>query len=63
MTDYEEKDLTSYFERLQAIPKFDDRGVEHYGKCPCGGTITAIRNTYNGHIHASCDKCKFRLME
>lgn len=59
----EEEDLTPFFERLQAIPKFDDRGVKHYGECPCGGKITAIRSTYNGHLHAECDSCGWSLCE
>ena len=51
------------FEFLAAIPDFEDRGVEHTAPCPCGGTIHAIRSTYNGHLHARCDKCKSTLME
>lgn len=26
--------------------------------CPiCGGKAKAIKSTYNGHIHAHCEKC------
>lgn len=47
---------------VPTIPK-DEWGVEHKAQCSCGGTITAIRSTENGHLHARCDKCGFRLME
>ena len=49
--------------KVAPVIPFDERGVEHKGKCTCGGTITAIRSTYNGHYHASCDKCGWRMME
>lgn len=50
-------------EFMCSIPDFEDRGVEHTAPCPCGGTIHAIRSTYNGHLHARCDKCKAMLVE
>ena len=53
----------SLLEFLAAIPDFDERGIEHTAPCPCGGTIHAIRSTYNGHLHARCDKCKAALIE
>ncbi len=51
------------FDYLKAIPNFKDRGVKHTTPCPCGGTITAIRSTCNGHLHAECDTCDFKLHE
>ena len=51
------------FERLKCVPKFDEKGIYHYGKCTCGGTIKAIRSTYNGHLHAECNNCDFKLHE
>lgn len=57
-----------YFKsRLNAIPDIP-KSKEYWGKiyrsnCPCGGILTACRSTYNGHLHARCDKCEFRLME
>lgn len=48
--------------RVPEIP-IHERGKAYTGECVCGGTITAIRSTYNGHIHASCDKCGFRMFE
>lgn len=57
----DDKDLEPFFERLKAIPEFEDRGIYHYGNCPCGGTIVAIRSTYNGHLHVRCEKCGFEL--
>lgn len=51
------------FEFLAAIPDFEDRGTEHTAPCPCGGMIHAKRATYNGHLHAYCDKCGKRIIE
>lgn len=58
----EQKEL---FEFLKAIPDIPNkvRGKEFKSKCYCGGTITAIRSKYNGHLRAWCDKCGARLME
>ena len=50
-------------EYLKAIPNFKDRGVIHTAPCPCGGTLTAVRSTYNGHLHVECDTCDFKLHE
>jgi len=58
-----DKEVLEVFDYLKVIPKFKERGVPHKVKCLCGGTITAIRSTYNGHLHVKCDKCKFTLME
>ena len=49
-------------ETIPDIPK-DETGVYHYGVCPCGGRIVAIRSVNNGHLHAKCDKCGFKLHE
>lgn len=52
---------------LKAVPEIPmDRkcwGKEYSADCPCGGVITAIRSTYNGHMMAKCDKCAFILFE
>ncbi len=32
--------------------------------CPvCNGKLFIERNAYNGHLHASCEGCKFLVME
>lgn len=49
------------FERLKCIPEFTDRDVEHKSKCVCGGTITSIISTYDGHLHAECDSCGWNM--
>lgn len=53
------------FERMERVPNIpkDVWGKEYTSECVCGGTITAIRSTYNGHLHARCDKCGYKLME
>lgn len=51
---------------LEAIPNIPKGlwGVPYTAKCPlCDGTITAERSSYNGHLHASCDKCGMILVE
>lgn len=53
-------DIVSY---LEAIPKHMKRGRAYLVKCPCGGTLKCIRSTYNGHLRASCECCKFSLIE
>lgn len=55
-------DIFEYFKALPKIPE-NERGVAYTAKCPCGGTITAVRSTYNGHYHAACDKCDWMVME
>jgi len=50
-------------EAIPDIPKEEDWGKWHYAKCPCGGTIKAIRSVNYGHLHAKCDKCGFELHE
>lgn len=53
--------------KLKAIPNIPDKrtqwGKIYRNNCPCGGIITASRSLYNGHLHASCDRCDFRIME
>ena len=52
---------------LEAVPMIPNRpklwGIPYTSKCPCGGQITAVRSTLNGHMTAKCDKCKFLMME
>lgn len=48
-------DIFKIIEAIPDIPK-DETGVYHYGKCTCGGTITAIRSVNDGHLYAKCDK-------
>lgn len=61
-------DIEYYFEWLKCVPTISREDKSQWGKifksqCRCGGTITAIRNTYNGHIKAVCDKCKITMRE
>lgn len=54
-------EMQDYLEAIPNIPK-DEIGKIHKALCPCGGTLTAVR-VNNGHLHVSCDKCGFTLME
>lgn len=63
--DLTQEQLDEMFKYILAVPDIPTnvRDKEYYGKCPCGGTITAWRVKYNGHMRAKCDKCDFKLIE
>ena len=48
-------------EFAKAIPDVDDVGEVHKAKCPCGGTIRAMRSVNGGRLFASCDKCWIKV--
>ena len=48
---------------LAALSEAQDAGEKEF-VCPlCGGKASWGRSPGNGHIHAGCDKCGFRLAE
>ncbi len=55
-------DAIKWVQLVPDIPR-DVRGKEYTSECNCGGTIHAVRSTFNGHIHAKCDKCRMCMME
>lgn len=58
-----EKPKVDPLDNIPYIPK-GLWGVPKMGPCKlCGGTITAVRSTYNGHLLIKCDTCNFMLME
>ena len=61
---FDENKADGLIKWLGAIPDipYDVRGVKFTAECPCGGTITAMRVEYNGHLRAGCDKCGTRMM-
>lgn len=61
----DQDEVNGLFAKLEAAPDIpqDKRGIKFYSTCTCGGTITAMRSTYNGHYRAACDKCEWRMME
>lgn len=61
----EDPEVRRMLAKLEAAPTIplDQRGVSYHSICTCGGTITAIRSPYNGHYHASCNTCGWRVME
>ncbi len=65
MADKETIDIEEVAAFINAIPDIpnDVREKEFKSKCPCGGTITAWRVKFNGHLRAMCDKCGAKLME
>lgn len=50
-------------EYIKVIPDDMKPGKEYKVKCVCGGVLKCKRSTYNGHLHACCNKCKFVLHE
>lgn len=65
--DISEKTVKFNMDRLGAMPDIPNE-IKYWGKtyqsqCVCGGTITAMRSTYNGHIRAKCDKCEWSIIE
>lgn len=64
MSDLTKEQLEEHIKYIEAVPDIPTnvREKKFFAKCPCGGTITAWRVKYNGHIRAMCDKCGFRLM-
>ena len=60
-----QEDTDNLFDWIKLVPEIpiDERGVTHTGKCRCGGTISAVRSTYNGHLRASCDKCGMGIIQ
>ena len=58
----EHNDLIEFLKSVPNIP-YNVRGKEFKSKCYCGGTITAWRVEYNGHLRAKCDKCNAKIIE
>ena len=57
-------DIEDYLAAMPEIPNSKKYWGKHYHSlCPCGGMLTAMRSTYNGHIRCSCDKCGFNMIE
>ena len=48
---------------LKNIPKDMKRGEYYEWTCGCGGTARGEKSSYNGHLHAHCDKCGVGIME
>jgi len=41
-----------------------EKGKEYEFECPiCKGKGTAIKNSYNGHLYAKCEKCNMTIIE
>ena len=52
-------------ETLKRVPNIPQnlRGVKYETECTFGGTLTAVRSAYNGHLHVCCDKCGVKIIE
>ena len=48
-----ELDIFDYIKAMPEIPnKKKNWEIQYQSTCPCGGTLTAMRSTYNCHIRA-----------
>ena len=48
---------------MGAVEEAEKKG-EYEFVCPlCGGKANWARSTYNGHLSAMCEGCRFRVME
>ena len=56
----EDNDISKYLEWVEKVldqAKLKE-GESKVVKCPkCGGEVKVSRSSYNGHYHASCEKC------
>jgi hypothetical protein len=58
-----DKELLDFIKKVGTAAKTIKKGENTQIPCDCGGTLTIGRSSYNGHIHARCNKCKRSLME
>lgn len=65
--DISDKNAKFVLDRLGAMPDIPNErkywGKTYQSQCVCGGIITAMRSTYNGHMRAMCDKCQWSIIE
>ena len=58
-----DKEIVDFIQKVGAVSKTIKRGESTKIPCDCGGTLTIGKSSYNGHIHAHCDKCDKLLMQ
>lgn len=67
MNDYDsllnDRTIIDFIQKVGTAAKTIKRGESTEVPCDCGGTLTVEKSSYNGHIHAGCNKCDKCLME
>lgn len=61
----DDKEIEEFLEFLQvASNACKEKGKEYEFECPiCKGKAKAIKNNYNGHLWAKCEKCDMNVIE
>ena len=58
------KEQMAHLEAMPDIPNEKNYwGKTYQSECVCGGIITAMRSTVNGHLRAKCDRCGWNMIE
>lgn len=63
LTDEDLKKAAVFINKVGSAAKNIKPGERVQIPCDCGGTLTIEKSSYNGHIHARCDKCDKCLMQ
>jgi hypothetical protein len=63
LTEEELAEAMKFMKKVGEAAKNIKRGESTEVPCDCGGTLTVSKSSYNGHIHAHCDKCDKALMQ
>jgi len=58
-----DKEIIDFINKVGTAAKEIKKGESTEIPCDCGGTLTVSKSSYNGHIHAHCDKCDKSLMQ
>lgn len=56
-------EILTFIKKVGTTAKSIKKGESTETPCVCGGTLTIEKSSYNGHIHAHCDKCNRSLMQ
>ena len=61
----EDKEIQDFLKFMEIASKTcEEKGKQYDFTCPiCGGKAQAIKNTYNGHLWAKCEKCEMNAIQ
>lgn len=57
------KSIAPFMNKVGIAAKTIKKGEQIKVPCDCGGMLTIGKSSYNGHIHAQCDKCDMALIQ
>lgn len=63
--DVKNREIDEFFKFLKvANDVCKEKGKSYEFECPlCKGRAEGIKNNYNGHLWAKCEKCNMTIME